>query len=1057
MWNDFNKCIHLLGCLLLLQASPALAISNEFKQHATTPQQDGATIKGMVVDENNQPLPGATVFLKGNSNGVITNIDGEFTFPNVPHGATLVVTYLGYIPQEIVVKNNENLTIQLKPKNDELSEVTVVAFAKQKKESVVASIATIAPKDLRTPSSNLTTALQGRVGGLISYQTSGEPGQDNASFFVRGVTTFSNDGKKDPLILIDGVELDAQALNYLNPDDIASFSVLKDASATSLYGARGANGVILVTTKQGKEGKLNVSARAEYSISKATDMVDIADPVTYMRLQNEAIKTRNPQAQARYSEEKIAMTANGRYPNLYPSVDWYDMLLKNSTNNYRADVSINGGSEKARYYVSGNYAHDNGNIRVEKRNNYNPNISINKYALRSNIDLDLTKTTLLYIKMYMQYEDYNGPLLGGAEAYRSSMQANPVLFLPYYQADAKFSGINHVLYGNYGAGNYINPYAEIQKGYKEYNRNHFITQLGFRQNLDMITQGLLVRGYINIDRYSSYQKARQWMPYYYGIQTMDLINNSYTLKRLKTGSDGLDYQDQGRWITNTFYLEGTAEYNRKFADKHDVNALLVYTMREQKYSDGDHSTLEQSLPFRNIGLAGRLAYNYDNRYMVEGNFGLNGSERFSKSHRWGFFPSIGAGWNIANEPFFNRHVHVFEQLKLRATYGMAGNDQIGSSDDRFYYMSSVNAGANADVYWGENMSYSPGGGFKVIRYANKNIGWETSYKLNIGVDYRTTFGLYGYVEYFNERRKNILLSRVVPSTTGLYQDFKSNLGRASGEGVDAEMNWEKSINKDFWVNFRGTFTYTHSKVQEWEEPDYSATPWKSHVGYSIGVMRGYIAERLFADDEEVKNSPTQPWGVVRAGDIKYRDVNNDGRIDDLDQVPIGYPNQPEINVGFGFSTGYKNFDVSCFFVGAGRQSFFWEVAGITPFHNIRSDGKIGENAVMQFIADSHWTETNPNLYVKWPRLDNGLNVNNSQPSTWWLHDASYIRWKSLEVGYTLPKKLSRHMGLSTLRLYFSGSNLLCWSKFKLWDPELGGNGLNYPLQRVFNFGLNLSL
>ena len=920
----------------------------------------------------------------------------------------------------------------------------------------MASITTLNPKELKAPSSNLTNALQGRVGGLISYQTSGEPGKDNSSFFVRGVTTFS-EGKKDPLILIDGIELDSQSLANLAPDDIASFSILKDASATALYGARGANGVIMVTTKQGKEGKLSVSARAEVSYSRPTEMVGIANPVTYMRMQNEAVKTRDPMAAYRYSEEKITMTEQGRYPNLFPAINWYDIVLRDHTWNQRGNVSISGGGKLVRYYVAGTFSHDTGNIRVDKRNNYNSNIDISKYSVRSNINIDITPSTEMYLKLYTQFENYSGPLSGGAEAYRSSLQANPVLFQPYYEADEQYKGMNHVLYGNYGDGNYVNPYALIQKGFMEYDRNQTVAQLGFNQNLDMITPGLQARAMINIDRYSSYETRRSWEPYYYGINSYNLSDASYKLKQLRTGSDGLDFSDAGRWITNTVYFEAMMEYSRKLAEKHNVGVLLAYTMRNKKYSDSSHSSLEQSLPFRNMGLAGRVTYNYDDRYILEWNFGYNGSERFSKHHRWGFFPSIGGAWVISNEKFFEPAMHIFRNLKLRATYGKAGNDQIGSDSDRFYYISNVNSGANATVNWGETMSYNPGGGFKVNRYANDNIGWETSYKLNACLEFGLNCGLSGYVEYFHENRDNILLNRVVPSTTGLYQELKANLGKAKGYGIDAELNWEKSFNTNFWINVRSTFTWTRNKVVEWEEPDYSASPWLAHPGKSIQTMWGLVAERLFIDDDEVKNSPSQPWGEVKAGDIKYRDINGDGKISDLDKVPIGYPSSPEINYGFGATMGFKNFDFSFFFTGAARSSFMLDMPSITPFNNVRGDGLRGENAVLQAIADNYWSESNPNPYAFWPRLDSGLNENNAQTSTWWIQDGGYLRLKSLELGYTLPHRWTKLCGLSTCRFYLSASNLACWSKFKMWDPELGGNGLNYPLQRVFNVGVNINI
>lgn len=805
---------------------------------------------------------------------------------------------------------------------------------------------------------------------------------------------------------------------------------------------------------EGKEGKVSVNARVETSFSSPTERVKIADPVTYMRMQNEAIKTRDPMGLAMYSEEKIGMTAAGRYPHLFPAINWYDTMLKDVTSNQRANVSLSGGGPLARYYVAANISHDNGNIKVDKRNNYNNNISLIKYAFRSNINLNLTKSTELYLKLSASFDDYNGPIDGGTEVYRMAMQANPVLFQPYYEADEQYSNVRHILYGNYGDGNYVNPYAQVQRGYREYSKNTMLAQLGFKQKLDMVTEGLSVRAFVNIDRYAEFSAKREWAPFYYGISSYKLLDGSYTLKRLKGGSDGLNYSSGDRYINTAFYLEAALEYSRQFNEKHNVNGLFVYTMRESKQSNPHITNLQLSLPNRNIGFAGRMAYNYDYRYMVELNFGYNGSERFAKNNRWGFFPSVGAGWMLSNEKFFEPLRGVFDQFKIKATYGMAGNDQIGDNKDRFYYMSDVNNGADNTVNWGERLDYNPGGGFYVNRYANDQIGWEKSYKLNAGIEFATTFGLGGNVEYFREKRDNILLGRTIPSTTGITQEVKANLGEARGSGVDMEINYEKIFNKDLWIQARGTFTYAASEVLVWEEPDYTDTPWVSAVGQSIGRIGGYIAERLFIDEDEVKNSPVQ-FGNYTAGDIKYRDVNNDGKINELDKVTIGFPNTPQINYGFGVSAGYKGVDVSCFFQGSARQSFLLNIPEITPFHNIRGDGLIGANVVLQDIANSYWSETNPNPYAFWPRLQNGVNENNNQPSTWWLQDASFLRLKSVEIGYTLPQKVLKKLGMSNLRLYVSGTNLLCWSKFKLWDPELAGSGLNYPLQRVFNVGLNL--
>ena len=1020
--------------------------------------QQSSKFKGKISDTGGDPLPGATVQIKGSTKGVIADMDGNFEFDDCPLNSTLVVSYIGMETKEIKYTGQKFLNIVMEAKTDELEEVTVVAFAKQKKESVVSAITTVKPTELKIPSSNLTTAFAGRVAGLISYQTSGEPGQDNASFFIRGITTFGAEAKKDPLILIDGIELSTDDLARLNTDDIASFSIMKDATATALYGARGANGVISVTTKEGREGKVTINARVENSFSSPTKKISQTDPVTYMRMQNEAIKTRDPLGLALYSEEKITMTERGLYPNIFPTTDWYDTMFNDVISNQRANLSLSGGGTVARYYVAANVSKDNGNMKVDKRNNFNSNISLMKYSIRSNININLTKTTELVLRMSGTFDEYTGPIGGGSFMYKEVMMANPVLFKPYYEPDEQYAYSKHILFGNYGAGNYVNPYAQALKGYNDYSKNTMLVQFEGKQKLDMLTEGLAIRAKINIDRYSEYSVDRAYSPFFYNISSYNLQNNTYKLNRLNpaTGTEWINYNPGNRYVNTNFYLEGAAEYTRNF-DKHGVNALLVYTMQSKKTGIADN--LQLSLPGRNMGLAGRAAYNYDGRYFGEFVFGYNGSERFSKNNRWGFFPSVAGGWMLSKESFFEPLTTVFDQFKFKASYGLTGQDQIGDGNDRFYYLSQVTLNSSdRNVNWGTQLNYNPGG-IIVDRYANDEIGWEKSYKLNVGAEMRTVFGLSANVEYFTERRENILLNRIIPNTMGIIPDVKANLGKAKGKGVDMELNYEKSFNKDLWITGRGTFTYATSEAVEWEESDYSETPWLSKVGKSLGQTWGYIAERLFVDEEEVKNSPTQ-FGEYMAGDIKYRDVNGDGKISELDKVPIGYPTTPEINYGFGLSVGYKGLDASFFFQGSGRQSFWLDLKKITPFLDGDAgengeDGLLGQNAVLDVIANSYWSENNRNPYAFWPRLANQSVENNNQTSTWFMQDATFLRLKSVEIGYTVPKNLVKKFKVQNLRFYVSGTNLLCWSKFKLWDPEMAGNGLGYPVQRVINVGLNL--
>ena len=1046
-----GKRILFMLSLLMLSMAELYAVNPELSQ---VEQNRTARVSGTITDSGGDPLPGATIQIKGSTRGVIADVDGNYEFPDCPVGSTLMVSFVGMETIEQVYNGEPRLDFEMEYMADELEEVSVVAFARQKKESVLASISTVKPGELQVPSSNLTTAFAGRVAGLISYQTSGEPGQDNASFFIRGITTFGAEAKKDPLILIDGIELGTDDLARLNTDDIASFSIMKDATATALYGARGANGVILVTTKEGKEGKARFNARIENSFSSPTRKVEIADPVKYMRMQNEAIKTRDPLGLLLYPEEKIIMSERGLYPDIFPVTDWYDTMFEDVISNQRANLSVSGGGKVARYYVAANITRDNGNIKVDKRNNFNSNIKLMKYNFRSNVNINITETTELIARLSANFDEYTGPVDGGSGMYRKVIQANPVMFRPYYVPDEAFSYANHILFGNYGAGQYLNPYAESLKGYRDQSKNSMIVSFELKQDLEKLLEGLTARAMINMNRYSEYNVTRQYYPFYYNISSYDLVKNSYKLQRLNPteGTEYIDYNPGQRYINTSMYLETAAEYNNTFDSIHNLNALMVYTMREEKSGIADN--LQLSLPGRNIGLAGRLAYNFDSRYFGEFNFGYNGSERFSENNRWGFFPSFGAAWMVSNEAFFEPMADVITQFKLKGTYGLVGNDAIGSANDRFYYLSQVDLNAGRSVNWGTQLNYNPGG-INVSRYANDRIGWETAYKTNLGFEMTTVAGISANVDFFRETRKNILLDRVIPNTMGVIPAVKANLGEAEGKGIDVELNYEKIVNKDLWFTGRGTFTYATSRALRWEEPDYSKTPWLSRVGYSLGQNWGYIAERLFVDEQEVQNSPTQ-FGEYGAGDIKYRDVNRDGKISELDKVPIGFPTTPEINYGFGLSMGFRNFDASFFFQGSARQSFWIDLDKVTPFMDQDGDdGRLGQNVILKAFADNYWSENNRDSYALWPRLSNNWMDNNRQTSTWFMQDASFLRLKSAELGYTLSEDWCKKLRMSNLRLYISGTNLLAWSGFRLWDPEMAGNGLGYPVQRVINVGLNV--
>lgn len=1071
MMNEKQNCGRILRLLILFCLYGICLPPLHAKQDIASPQQTGKTytIKGVVLDFNNEPIIGASVFIPGTSIGVATDLDGNYVLKVPANTKNIEFSYIGY-EKKVVPFNPKDLNVfrVVTMKEDSgiaLEDVTIVAFAKQKKESVLGSVSTIKPTELKTTSSNLTTGFAGKLAGVVAYQRSGEPGEDNAEFFIRGVTTFGT-GKADPLILIDNIELTSSDLARLNTDDIASFSILKDATATALYGARGANGVILVTTKEGTEGKMKLSFRVESSFSAPSKEVEIADPLTFMKLHNEAVRTRNPDGALPYLESAIAAREKGLNPMVYPMVDWKDMLFKDFTTNYRGNMSLSGGGRVARYYVALSYSRDNGILKQVPSNLFDNNIKLDKYTVRSNVNINLTKTTELGVRVSGTFDSYQGPIQGGSQVYSQAIKASPVLFPAMYAPDAANQYTNHPMFGNYGtSANYLNPYAEMARGYKEYENTVILAQLELKQDFSFITEGLKGRLLGNVTRTSYYDLQRSYTPFYYALDSYDKTKDEYTLSALNPdlGTDYLGYSPGSKKVGSSLYLEASLSYDRTFVEKHNVSGMLVYTVREGK--SGNENTLQKSLPTRNLGLAGRFTYGFSDRYFAEFNFGYNGSERFDKSHRWGFFPSGGLGWVVSNEKFWaDKPISkVINMLKLKGSYGLVGNDNISNNDNRFFYLSEVNMNNS-----GRGMSFGTNfdegyNGISISRYANPKIGWEISHKMNVGFELKLFNDLEIQAEYFKERRTNILQERAdIPSLMGFQAPIRANIGEAKGHGVDISLDYSHIFNKNWWTTVRGNFTYASSEFSEYEEPDYSATPWRSKIGSKLSQTYGYIAERLFVDDEDVANSPKQQFGEYTAGDIKYKDINRDGIIDEQDIVPIGYPTTPEIIYGFGFSVGYKAFDFNCFFQGSARSSFFIDPLRITPFAqpydpDNELGGKQANNALLQVIANNHWSESNQNMYAFWPRLSDTAISNNNQSSTWWLRDGTFLRMKSAEIGYTLPKRLTGKAKLENLRIYVSGTNLFNISKFKIWDTEMGNNGLGYPVQRVFNVGIQLSL
>ena len=991
------------------------------------------TVTGTVVDaENGDPVIGATVVVKGQKDGVITDLDGNFTIAISGSKAQLEFSYIGYRKKTVDVGDLGVINVKMESDNQLLSEVVVVGAGTQKKVSVTGSITSVKGLELKAPSSSLTTSFAGKLAGVISMTSTGEPGAAS-EFYIRGVSTFG--GRATPLILLDDVEISTADLNNIPAETIESFSILKDASATAIYGARGANGVMLITTKTGKENeKTRINVTVENSFNKPMNFPDFVNGATWMEMYNEAQLTRNPGATPKYSQLDIDNTRNQVNPYIYPDVQWKDVIFKNMNMNQRANVNISGGGSKASYYMSLQANHDTGLLDTKKVYSYNNNINNWGYNFQNNISYKITSTTKIDLHMNAQIRNKKGPNYSTSDLFAQMLYCNPINFPVTFPAQP---GDTHIRFGNAiwtGSSVRTNPYAYMLSSFKEYNENTLNTSLKINQKLDFVTKGLSVQAMVNWKNWASSSYNRTIEPYYYGIKGGSYNPSNptdYEIERLGTsGTDYLKTSDISKASDQTFYLDARVNYDRQF-NLHHVTGMLMYMQREYRSS---------VLPERNQGFSGRFTYDYGQRYLVELNFGYNGTERLAKKERFEFFPAVSLGWVISNEKFFEPMTKYIDNLKIRGSYGLVGSDETGLSAgaQHFLYIDQVSLN-NIGFTTGVDMNYTLYGPL-VTNYAVVNGGWERVKKLDIGIDLELFRQLTITVDYFNEKRYNILLHREAwPESLGYYTAKPwSNKGKVDNWGIELSVNWRKEFTKDLYVDFRGNFTYTENKYVNLDEPVYPYV-WKTSTGKPLSRTTGYIAQGLFSSQEEIDNSPTQNLGsTVKPGDIKYRDVNGDGKIDGSDQVMISpYGTTPRIQYGLGMNVTYKKFDFGVFFNGSAKRTIM--ISGISPF------GQSDYN-VMQFIADDYWSESNPNPNAKYPRLGltSSQTANNTVASTYWMRNGNFIRFKTLELGYKFKYG----------RVYLNGDNIAVFSPFKLWDPELSWNA--YPLQRTFNIGVQLN-
>lgn len=996
------------------------------KMDSDSQQLQRRKITGFVRDEKGQSLPGATVTIIGTTRGVITDNDGSFQI-EVAKGNKLLFSFIGMISQTIEYTNQQEFTVSLKEVATELKDIMVVAYGKQRKESVIGAITSVTVSDLKMPVGKLSTSLAGQLAGIVAVQRSGEPGS-GADFWIRGVSTFG--ANNHPLVLVDGIE---RSLDLVDVEDIETFSILKDATATAVYGVRGANGVVLVTTRKGKEGKAIINVKAEMGLLSPTRMPKMADAKQFMNLYNDVYKEAN-KGRTFYSDDVMQKYLNGSDPDLYPNVNWLDEIYSKMTTSQRVNTSVSGGGPIVRFYVSGSLYRENGLFNAIKSDQYNPSMNWTKYNFRSNIDINLHKNTVLNINLSNQYDVKNKP--DTDELWVYSFLTVPIA-IPKVYSDGT---IARPPIGQ-------NPYNLLNNsGYVQLFNNNAQSLVGLSQDFsDLITPGLKANVKFSWDAINSAIISRYKSPSTYYATG----RNEDGGLLFKKNNDGNDYMTlwKGNSGERTTYLEASVSYDHVFNEVHRVGGLFLFNQRERINNFPD--SYIYSLPYRNMGIAARGTYSYKDKYFAEGNFGYNGSENFSPGKQYGFFPSVAVGYLISNEKFFKPLSHIISTLKFKGSYGLIGNDQIGGGRRFAFNPEMQNYGSYSFGESGQSWM----GGIATGYPGNSNVSWEKAKKLNIGMELTLFSKLNLQADYFHELRDGIFIERLsVPSVVGINVNPYVNLGKMKNRGVDASMEYNEKIGA-LSFSARANFTYNRNKKLYDDRPA-PIMEYQNEIGKPLYQQFGLVAIGYFESEEDIAGSPVQQYGRVRPGDIKYRDINGDLVVNDYDKVAIGRTHVPEINYGIGLSMGLYGFDLSVFFQGVDNVTSFIDGSPINGFEN----ANLFLSGVYEDVALNRWTVENPNPDARYPRMSIYTNQNNKQLSTAKQINNRFIRLKNAEFGYTLPKKLTTKVGFNAVRLFVQGVNLFTISDFSLWDPELNNSqGSVYPNMRVVNIGVNVNL
>ena len=1026
---------------------------------STEQQQNKRKISGRVTDIKGEPLIGVNVTVDGDANGSITNMDGLYEIFVTKKSVVLKFTYIGFKTSEIRTNASTNIyDVTLEEQVNELEETVIVGYGTQRKISNIGAQSSMKMEDIKTPSASLTTTLAGRLAGVVAVQRTGEPGKDAADIWIRGISTPNT---SSPLVLVDGVE---RSFNDIDPEDIESLTTLKDASATAVYGVRGANGVILIKTKPGKVGKPTVSADYYESFTRFTKMVDLADGITYMNAANEAM--RNDGIATKYTEDQIRNTIAGKDPYLYPNVDWLKEIFNDWGHNRRVNVNVRGGSEKVAYYASVSYFNETGMTVTDKNiDTYDSKMKYSRYNFTTNLNIDVTPTTKVEIGAQGYLGEGNYPAISSADLYNAAMSISPVEYPKMF-----FVNGEAFVPGTSTNNNFNNPYSQAtRRGYDNLTKNQIYSNLRVTQDLDMLTKGLKLTAMYAFDVYNEIHVHQDRAESTYNFLDTSVpydMNGQPILQRIYEGSNVLSYKQETSGNKKT-YLEASLNYDRTFNDDHRVSALFLFNQQSKLlYPKG---TLEDAIPYRMMGIAGRATYSWKDRYFAEFNIGYNGAENFSPKHRFGTFPAFGVGWVVSNEKFWQPLSKAVSFLKIRYTDGKVGNSEV--SDRRFMYLDQMKENGDYGYKFGPNGT--KWSGYETVNMAVDLI-WEESRKQDLGIDLKLFNDDLSIVfDLFKERRENILLKREhsIPSFLGYNTSAPyGNIGIIENKGFDGTIEYNKRINKDWVIALRGNVTFNKDKWIQGELPE-QKYEWMNQYGHNINGVKGYVAEGLFTQTEiddmarweslSDANKAITPkpfasqFGTVKAGDIKYKDLNNDGQIDAYDQTYISRGDVPTTVYGFGFTVGWKDLSVGMMFQGVAGAERVLNGSSVNPFNGGGGSGNLYSN-----IGD-RWTEENPEQNAFYPRLSYGSettsNINNFQKSTWWVRNMNFLRLKTLQISYNLPKPWVNKVHLKNAAVYVMGTNLFTLSRFKLWDPELNtDNGASYPNTTSYSVGINFT-